>query len=336
MEDRVYPVFKALTLLHYAMESGHPADEILEGTGLTAKELPEPTSRISLRQLETLYANAAALLPEPDLGIRLGARFNPSDLGPFSLAVTTAATFGEAIDVIVEFPELESPPLSTAKSEALRPGLAALIISYDLTDVSLKRFAIDFAMSTMLTVSRQMLGPDFRYAEVHFQAREPDYSARHRAAYECPCHYDQPQNAVLFPAALLSHPLSMSNPITHALMRRQCEEMIRRIRDRRALTDEIAGLIEKDPARFSALDPVADYLNMSARTVRRRLEREGSSFMAVLDEARLNRAVTLLRDERLSVDETAHRLGFSSAANFRTAFKRWTGQTIDGFFTART
>jgi len=79
-------------------------------------------------------------------------------------------------------------------------------------------------------------------------------------------------------------------------------------------------------ARGASLDDVARSLGLSDRTLQRRLEGEGTSFLEVQDSVRESCARQLLRDPALSLVDVAERLGFSDLATFSRAFKRWTGQ----------
>lgn len=69
---------------------------------------------------------------------------------------------------------------------------------------------------------------------------------------------------------------------------------------------------------------IASDLGCSRHTLHRRLKAEGVSFATVLEDFRRRRAIRLL-GERMSVKEVAYRLGYSDAAAFSRAFKRWTG-----------
>lgn len=73
------------------------------------------------------------------------------------------------------------------------------------------------------------------------------------------------------------------------------------------------------------LEQVAAMLGQSVSTLRRNLLRENTSFQAVLDCQRMQRARDLLRRSELTIEELACLLGFSSAGVFSRAFKGWTG-----------
>ena len=90
-----------------------------------------------------------------------------------------------------------------------------------------------------------------------------------------------------------------------------------------ALEGASRELIDGDPTVFS----VARQLRMSARTLARRLEREGTTFSALVDSLRQELALRYVTHHELAFTEIAFRLGFSHVEAFYRAFRRWTGQT---------
>ena len=85
------------------------------------------------------------------------------------------------------------------------------------------------------------------------------------------------------------------------------------------------------PGRLPALNEVADMLHMHERTLRRKLESEGTSFNGIVDDVRASLALEYLRTTKMTTDDIAALIGFSDAANFRRAFKRWTGKAPSDF-----
>jgi AraC-like DNA-binding protein len=72
---------------------------------------------------------------------------------------------------------------------------------------------------------------------------------------------------------------------------------------------------------------VARQLRMSPKTLARRLEREGTTFSATIDQLRSELAVRYVGGHALAFTEIAFRLGFAHVEAFQRAFKRWTGET---------
>ena len=66
---------------------------------------------------------------------------------------------------------------------------------------------------------------------------------------------------------------------------------------------------------------------MSSRTLKRRLQQVGLGYQQLLDEARKRDAIKLIQNTHLTIEQIAQHLGYTDAANFTRAFKKWTGDT---------
>jgi AraC-like DNA-binding protein len=71
---------------------------------------------------------------------------------------------------------------------------------------------------------------------------------------------------------------------------------------------------------------VSKSLHMSTRTLQRRLQEEGSSFVEILNETRRELALQYIQDDSLPLKEVSYLLGYSNSTTFSKAFKRWTGK----------
>lgn len=92
------------------------------------------------------------------------------------------------------------------------------------------------------------------------------------------------------------------------------------------LAEKIESLL--DSANLSEsyhLRSIAASLELTPRTLRRRLAGQRTSFTEILEKWRCRSAITLLRKNNMTVKNVAIRLGYSHSSNFERAFKRWTG-----------
>jgi AraC-like DNA-binding protein len=133
---------------------------------------------------------------------------------------------------------------------------------------------------------------------------------------------------VVFDAALLEAPIVRADPALAAVLRRHAEDLLAALPD----VTSAAALVRRHLGETLASQPpdvarAAKALGMSARSLQRKLEEEGTSFKAVVDEARRALAITHLRDERRSITDVAFLVGFSETSAFSRAFRRWTGKS---------
>jgi AraC-like DNA-binding protein len=93
----------------------------------------------------------------------------------------------------------------------------------------------------------------------------------------------------------------------------------------------VAAAVRSWLLRLSAEDCslalIARERGVDARTLRRQLLAEGTSFRELADEVHEMLATELLTMGALTVEEVAHRLGYAEASSFSRAYKRWTGNS---------
>jgi AraC-like DNA-binding protein len=94
-----------------------------------------------------------------------------------------------------------------------------------------------------------------------------------------------------------------------------------------SLASRVRGAITAEPSGFPSVIEVARRLHVSSRTLKRKLADQGTTFSAILDDARRQRALLLLENRDLSLADVASRLGYTEVPNFTRAFRKWTGTT---------
>jgi AraC-like DNA-binding protein len=146
--------------------------------------------------------------------------------------------------------------------------------------------------------------------------------------------FGQPANRLTFDAGWLNGTPRLGNEITCSTVLSLCEGQIEEFQLRRGLAGKIRQNLMLNPMQPMNFEAVATNLNMSARTLRRKLREENTSFRQLVDGLRRDFALRYLRDTDLTVGDIAEALGFSDAANFRHAFRRWTNTAPHEFRSA--
>ena len=132
---------------------------------------------------------------------------------------------------------------------------------------------------------------------------------------------------MIFSAELLDRPIMMANELTAQICEQQCTTILQSLTQQEGLVDQVRKLIITLPGRAPAPEEIAGKLNMSYRTLRRRLSDEGSSFKEIQNEVRMGMASEYMRQTELTTQEIAFLLGYGEASNFHRAFKVWHDQT---------
>lgn len=82
---------------------------------------------------------------------------------------------------------------------------------------------------------------------------------------------------------------------------------------------------------YPRLDWVANRLGTTRRSLQRRLGEHGTTFNRIAEDTLMRHAQSLLERTSTPVTEAALKLGYSDAAHFTRAFRRWTGLTPSAY-----
>jgi AraC-like DNA-binding protein len=94
---------------------------------------------------------------------------------------------------------------------------------------------------------------------------------------------------------------------------------------------KVRNVLIQDVTSRPSFAAVAKALKTPSRTLRRHLQLQSTSYRQLSDELRTLVALQYLRDTKMTNEDIAFALGFSDAANFRHAFRRWTGKAPNDY-----
>lgn len=306
---------------------GITPEEFLGPLGLAAPELSEPESRLSIPMLEKIVARARTLTGEPGLGYYLGLQMRISAHGYLGFAAMTASTLREAVELATRFAPTRSTALGLRLEE--HDDRAHIVFEEHCSfgsaeDVVIVTLMVGFWRIGSSLTGRELTGD----AELAFE--EPPYASRFAGLMPGKIRFGAPVHRLVFPRSFLDLKLSMADPGALRLARDQCERELDRLGYQRSLLTRVRALLDAESEAPPSLDDLAARLGTSGRTLKRKLADEGTSYSDLVDGVLKARALALLRSD-LTVDEIAFRLGYSDAANFTRAFRRWTGKTPGAF-----
>jgi AraC-like DNA-binding protein len=310
-------------LLDLVEELGVTPQRLCAGLGCSAADLRRG-QEISNRQAWRMIRRALQLTGRADLGLELGIRQNLSHFGPPGLAMRCARTLGEAAAICLRYLK-QSGGISSACGE-YDSGLVSVIVHPNLRDESILPFLVEECFASGLTIARLLVGDRFRLHTLELAYPEPVYAARYREIFDCPVHFSRARNRIRIERRFLSLPVATHSPVLVAQQVRHLEQQARGKTLPPRTTAAVEQLLLRSGKVTLSLEQIAGALQVSVRTLRRRLREDGSSFRALCERIRVESAQHLLQEQGMTVAAAAKRLGYSDARAFRRAYKRWLGQ----------
>ncbi|MFA5122070.1 AraC family transcriptional regulator [Zavarzinia sp.] len=323
------PGFYIRQIAEQMTASGGDVERWLAGNGLSRDRLDDPSLKIPFPLLRQLIRDALAITGEPALGLLVGERLAAHAHGVLSYAVMSAATLRQAIEVLEHYLPVRTALI--AANHEVRDG--ELVAEYDevlpLGDIG--RPVTEAITLTFAKLMNTIGAGTVRVQRVLFPFPKPAYHALAEDLFGCEILYGQRRAGLALPAEAIDRPLKMADPAAFEEAAAICRRELERLAANSSTAARVRRLLVEANGGFPSLNVTARLLCLTPRTLHRRLIEEGTSFRAILDDVRHRVAAEHLRAGRMSVTEIAYLTGYTDLANFRRAFRRWSGQTPSEF-----
>jgi AraC-like DNA-binding protein len=322
------PVAYVRVGLELAAERGLSREELLRGIPIDPSILDRADARVALPHCVRLVARAWRATRDASLGYEFGLRSNLAAHGSLGYGLMSQATVGEALTFGLKYGKLRNPLL---KLSLRVEGDRAIIEAREAIPLGpMRQYAIDAVLVALTRIGRQISGPFRPEMELRFDCPAPAHFAQYRHRLP-PAVFNAGANQVRFPASYLERRLATGDSASAQALAEQCERELSLIGDAQSIADRVRALLADAARGYPDLESVARRLHVSGRTLKRKLQQEGLSFLQLLDEARRRDSERLLGDATLAIAEVAERLGYTDPASFTRAFRKWTGTTPSGW-----
>ena len=307
---------------------GYDIDAELAQAGLRRSDFErDPDARIPCAVMVPIYQRAVRQRPIKNPGMRIAA---VTPIGTFPLldyAIATCDTVGDGIRQLARFFRLIDAPHVVECDEREDP----VRVVFESRDGRDSAFGFEFGVALTLLHLREEAGERLRASYVSLR-HMPDDIAEAEHIVGCPVRGGAAWNGFALSRSVQNLPLRRRDPLLAKLLQQQADEAIARLPPmdgvaldvRRVLATRVAG----GDTRIQA---VARALATSVRSLQRRLAAAGLSYQQLLDAARKDAADRHLADSSLSIGEVAYLIGYSEAAAFNRAFRRWHKETPQAF-----
>jgi AraC-like DNA-binding protein len=317
------PAQYVVILLDLARQRGVGTTALLQGTGLREPELASIGARIGEADFNTVIENAYRHTGDRALGLHLGLRLNLSAHATVGQAFMTCETLEQVLAFFLRYYRILAPALDLDYQR--HDGRCWLI---PRTRLPLERveFNYESLFAAMVQTVRFLLNREDWQVSVELPYPAPDYSEEYHAIFGQAVFFDRAAGCISFEDHWLAARLPASNPALRELFEQECQRLLADLEEASSTSEQTLALLRKLEGHYPQMPQVADMLNLSPRTYRRRLAEEQVSFQQLLDRVRAEHASHYLKNTRLPLASIAYMVGFNDASNFRRAYIKWTGR----------
>lgn len=280
--------------------------------------------RIPYKTYNVILAKAFALINDPAAGLKSAKYLHPSHLGALGHAWLASSTLETAIGRSQRFSRMFDERIEMRIYE--EPGV--LKVAY-LPDKSSPAAALvaDAQMGGLLVLCRLNFGSGLVPVFVRMIRSSPPDPEPWHEFFGVKVQFDQAENSVAIRNRDATKPLTGSSPAMVALhedvIRRQLADLDRSD----ILNRTLAAIMEQLPSGGVSEITVAKDLNLTTRTLHRKLSEKGISFRSLLTNVRKELVKRYIDDPAYSVTEISFLLGYTDTSAFSRAFRRWHGKS---------
>jgi AraC-like DNA-binding protein len=304
--------------MHGFEELGLDTARILRDAGIDERVLANPDGRIPFEQAGRIWPAAEKQWGRPGLGLHTGAALPFGVHGAIDYVLLAADDLRTGLrDVCAAFSVVSEGATHLDYSEAPDGG-ARLVFSGmfppQVRDYVLAAFAGRMGLFGVAPTRVTLAGPLF------------DEVARYRDVFGCDVEPEATTNALHLPADACEAKLERAQyPGLARIVGREVERLLELVGDVSPDTQARRVIAELLPHGTPTVEEVAGHLNMSARTLQRRLKASGHTLRGLIDETRAALARGHLGSSHLTIAEIAYLLGYADPSTFAHAFRRWEG-----------
>ncbi len=315
-------------LVDVLKKRGIAPEQLLSGTGISIDKLNAPFWYVDFNIFNYLLERAAQITDEPAISVYLAKEMKISCYGHIGVAATASEDLGSAIKVLEQFIGLHCTVFKPKLQ--VNDGKAYLYFNQPLQQFRFNRHEIIFLVfgfaQIVENLAQQRL--DIRF---EFQQDKPDFYKKIFNINQLNGEFNAKNDCLILNQNVLSLPLKTADALVARLTIQQCKQDIQKLFLKRKNVDSAAKNVKEElydeALGFLSLKQVAERLHLSERTLQRQLAKEQTSFQLLVAEVRRKQAEFLLKQQHLSIEQIAERLGYADISHFSRAFKKWTNVT---------
>lgn len=317
------------SILASAQRNQLDTQQLLHTAGLNPALLHNPQLRITPDQLSALLRELWKCGDDEFMGMAS----QPSRHGVFTLLARQAVhcrTLGCVYRLISRFYNLTSPAITLNLHNQASQARFSMKLATPHQDT--QHSLAEFLLLLWHRFPSWLIGQRIPLNGIELDYPAPEHINEYRLMYPCPAHFEKPECSLQFDASWLQQPVVQTSTTLYRYLQQTPTDWFRRQAYYPVFTRRVIDLLEAQPTPGQLkMEQAADELHMTARTLRRKLIDEDTSFQALKDDVRRDAAIHYLNQPSLPISQISRQLGFSEPAAFTRAFKQWTGVSPAGY-----
>jgi AraC-like DNA-binding protein len=312
-------------LYHEAVRNKLDIDTMLRKIELSAELVDKPEVRVKTEKLAALQNLVWRELQDESMGLTS----DPVPAGSYFMMgrlTVNQTTLRKALELAARFYSI----VTSAFKMSLSVEQETAFLRFELTspESDPHHMFAELMLMAMHRYASWLIADSLPLIETHFHYSPPGHIAEYSYLFPGVHIFDSTKLGFAIPASYLQRNVQQNDASLKLFMQRCPQEIFQRYEADYSLTTELKRLLWKNlKGGVPSIEQAAIKMNMTKRTLMRKLKAEGTSYQQLKDVVRLDKALSLLTKYSLPINKISESVGFSEPAVFTRAFLHWTGES---------
>ncbi len=300
--------------------------DVCKACGLKDNSIEERApNAVSVEQYIALFKKGVA--HREDFGLEVGKAVSLGALPVLGMMLLSCHNLGQALEQILRYESLNHnlgiSQVTHNKGETQyiwTPNRLYLPTPHD--ELSFQLTLSVFA--SFKTFLPQLTKEEVSIKSVNFMYPKPKNIQRYHSFINTNLTFNQSYNFITIDSKELEKVITEGDATLFSALSAHADDLLLTKKNQRDIIWQLKSALPNALQNQTfKIEDIANQLNVSTRTLQRKLNNSGTGFQEVLDDVRQQLAERYLRDSNLSMSEIASLLGFQEQSSFNHAFKSW-------------
>lgn len=318
-------VTSTLAMIRTARARGAQVDDVLRDAGLSQETLADPDARLPAPTVMAVWNALRERTGDPALQVVAPAALEFGEYRIIDYLVAASATVGDGVRRFAQFFGL------IADSLVLQVRETPDDCSVELTTVEgapVPPVYVDYVFAALVYRIRTRICARLQVRRVELRHAESKVAAPYQEVFQAPISFGANADRLRFSIPVWNLPTDNGDAALVGLLEEHARILSQRTtRATAGFEEEVRRAIATTLTTGASIQQVARALNLSVRSLQRRLDASETTFRDLSEDVRGRLAEGYLANPGVSISEVAVLLGFSEESAFNRAFRRWTGES---------
>ena len=313
-------------IIYGAVSRGVDFQAICKQAGIDPFELNDSEKRLDFESSIRVWEQAVKLTGDKMLGLHLGESANPTILGLIGHLMQSSETLQESFFKVCQF--------GSVATDMFKYGVSRknsnYILSFKPADLWLQespesaRQAVEQAMAGTIHVFYLLAGIRIMPTRASFSYRRAGPMQEYERVFNCAIEFNAGENHLIFECHNLDKPVLSYDRSVFQLLDGMLQEKKDAIKKNEKIHDLLQRTILSEfKGQVPSIEIMASHLNLTARTLQRKLKKEKNSYRELTNSIKKKLARQWLNKTETKISQVSALLGYSEPSAFRRAFKKW-------------